>query len=119
MYPDPTTTMKISPGQRGGEEREVRQRMSSLRKIENFCCSYDPEETDDMLCKLLSALREDNFLGLDQVDKENLLDYIEALEELLPAVDEINKYLATLAGQVRTFQDHLDHRRIIASMRLM
>jgi hypothetical protein len=111
--------MKISYEQRDKRDYLIRQRMSSLRKMENFCHSYDSGEADEMLSRLLAVLRAGSFLNLDQADKESMLDYIEALEELLPAVDEVNRFLTTLIRSGESYQDRLQGRRFVASLKVL
>ena len=93
---------------------------ATLRKLGNFCSSYTLLKSDELLCRSLTALIGGNYAGLSNFSKERLLDYFEALEEVLPALYELQEHLEKPMEQEEdegTFRDEVSAKHIYASFK--
>lgn len=66
---------------------------SALIGLRKFCTSYSLRKSDEMLCRSLATLISGNYNTLSNLTKIPLLNYFEALEELLPVLYELQEYL--------------------------
>lgn len=93
---------------------------AALRKLGNFCSAYTLRKSDELLCRSLTAMIGGNYAGLSNFSKERLLDYFEALEELLPALYELQEWQAgpqNQDGEENTFPDKVSENHIYASFK--
>ncbi|MDP2335120.1 MAG: hypothetical protein Q8N05_01475 [Bacteroidota bacterium] len=93
---------------------------AALRKLGNFCSSYTLRKSDELLCRSLTALIGSNYAGLSNFTKERLLDYFEALEEVLPALYELQKPLEkpeTQEENERIYRDEVSAKDMYASFK--
>jgi len=88
---------------------------SPLYKLVDFCHCYDPEEIEELLCRLLAALVGGNYATLDSLAKERLLYYFEALGEVLPALHEILRHI-TASG--RSEREDEIYRKLVGGRQL-
>ena len=72
---------------------------AAIRKLGNFCSSYTLRKSDELLSHSLTTLIAGNYASLSNLSKEHLLDYFEALEEVLPVLYELQKLLEKPRGQ--------------------
>lgn len=64
----------------------------NLRNLNNFLTSYTIQESTQLLNQAFDQVTEGiNYANLNDSSKEQMLDFLESLEELLPAVYEIYK----------------------------
>jgi len=65
----------------------------ALRRLRNFCTSYSLSKSDELLSHVQGTVIEGNYGSLSELSKGHLLDYMEALEEVLPALYELQEHL--------------------------
>lgn len=62
------------------------------RHLRNFLSSYTLHESSQLLNQVSDHVTEGiHYVALDKSHKEELLDFLEGLEELLPAVYELHE----------------------------
>lgn len=64
----------------------------AIRRLRNFCVSYSLNKSDELLSNVQGTVIEGNYAYLSELSKEQLLDYLEALEEVLPALYELQEH---------------------------
>ena len=72
------------------DAKESAQLREAFRAVRNFCSTYSRSDIEEMLNLYHRAL-SDNLADADSESKEHILDFFETLEELLPAVYEIEQ----------------------------
>ena len=90
------------------------------RKLGNFFSTYTLLKSDELLCRSLTVMIGGNYAGLSNFSKERLLDYFEALEEVLPALYELQEKLTgpqNQEGEENTFPDKVSENHIYASFK--
>ena len=70
----------------------------AIRRLRNFCTSYNLKKSEDLLADIESSLISGNYASLNDINKDDLRDYLEALEEVLPALYELQKHF-DVSGQ--------------------
>ncbi len=93
---------------------------TALRSIQHFCSTYTLLKSDELLCRSLTALIGGNYAGLSNFTKERLMDYFEALEELLPALYELQEHLSKPVEPEEdegTYRDEVSAKHIYASFK--
>lgn len=65
----------------------------AIRRLRNFCTSYSLEKNDELLSNVFNTIIKGNYAHLNDLSKEHILDYLEALEEALPALYELQEPL--------------------------
>lgn len=64
----------------------------AMRHLNNFLCSYTLPESTKMLNLVFDHVTEDiHYAASNNSGKEQMLDFLEALEEMLPAVYELHE----------------------------
>lgn len=94
--------------------------LTPLQKVAHFCHNYNLKETDELLCRLLAVLIGENYASQSNLTKNRLLDYFEALEEVLPALYELQeklKHVQNQEGMEDTYQDQVSTKDIFASFK--
>ncbi|MDP3467553.1 MAG: hypothetical protein Q8S11_04430 [Daejeonella sp.] len=90
------------------------------QKVAHFCHNYTLKETDELLCCMLAVLIGENYSTLSNLAKKRLLDYFEALEEVLPALYELQeklKHVQNQDGKEDTYQDQVSTNDLFASFK--
>lgn len=64
----------------------------ATRNLNNFLSSYTLQESTELLNQVYGQVTEAINAPQRNLRKENILDFLEALEELLPAVYELHKW---------------------------
>ena len=73
------------------------QRLTAARgKLAVFCYSFNREDIKEMQCRLRRAINRHE--DTDKLGKERLLDYLEALEVVLPVLHEIHRDIISPKG---------------------
>lgn len=93
---------------------------TAIRSLRNFCTSYTFRKSDELLCRSLTALIGGNYTGLSNFTKEQLMDYFEALEEVLPALYELQEHLnkpVEPEEDEETYRDEVSAKHIYASFK--
>lgn len=93
---------------------------AAFRKLGNFCSTYTLLKSDELLCRSLTALIGGNYAGLSNFTKERLMDYFEALEEVLPALYELQEHLNKPEEPEEdegTYRDEVSAKHIYASFK--
>lgn len=70
---------------------------AALRSLRNFCTSL--KQSDELHCLSLTALISGEFSKMSPESREQILDYFEALEDLLPALYELDQSLNNTGNQ--------------------
>ncbi|HQS05854.1 MAG: hypothetical protein B7X86_13940 [Sphingobacteriales bacterium 17-39-43] len=63
----------------------------TTRCLNNFLSSYTLQESTEMLSQVYNHIEGVHFSAINNSKKEQVLDFLEALEELLPAVYELHE----------------------------
>jgi len=90
----------------------------ALRKIANFCDSYKSEDINELCSTLMAALIGQKYSDYSSRTKERLLDYFEAMEEVLPALHDLHNHLISVnkkTGEQVTYEQQIAYRRLIVS----
>ncbi len=87
--------MKQRTSHRANGKSDKQSPITARQKLGNFCYSYSPEENDEMLGQLFSIIKQEDQAHPDLSSQERLLNYIESLEEVLPALYAIRAELDT------------------------
>lgn len=93
---------------------------TAMRSLRNFCTSYTLRKSDELLCRSLTTLISGNYASLSNITKKHLLDYFEALEEVLPALYELQeklKHVQNQEGMEDTYQDQVSTKDLFASFK--
>lgn len=93
---------------------------SALRSLRNFCASYTLRKSDELLCRSLTTLIGGNYAVMSNLTKKHLLDYFEALEEVLPALYELQeklKHVQNHEGVEDIYQDQVSSKDLFASFK--
>lgn len=61
------------------------------QKLDNFCSIYSQRESDELLSWVLVTVIGGNYAEQSDSNKRRILDFMEALEELLPEVYKLNE----------------------------
>lgn len=101
------------------EEFDQEKWLSTLRILNNFCSSYNHSDTDALLKRLLSALIGGNYHQMNSFSKERLLNYFEAIEEVIPHLYELNSHFKSLTsiGDELTDENNVVYRRLFATLK--
>lgn len=78
----------------GSKTNEENISKSALQGLRKFCTSYTLKKSDELLSRSLVTLIGGNYAALNNLSKENLLNYFEALEEILPVLYELQENLS-------------------------
>ena len=71
----------------------------ALRNLNNFLFSHTLPESTELLNQVIDHISEGiHYVALNDDNKEQMLDFLESLEELLPAVYELCKWEDPLKG---------------------
>lgn len=65
------------------------------QKLDNFCSTYSQHESDELLSWVLVTFIGGKYAELSESNKERILDFMEALEELLSEVYILNEEQAS------------------------
>lgn len=93
---------------------------SVLRGLRKFCTSYTLKKSDELLSRSLVTLIGGNYTALSNLSKENLLNYFEALEEILPVLYELQEHLnqtEILEEKEGIYQDQVSSKDLFASFK--
>lgn len=93
---------------------------TELRKLGDFCATYTFIESDELLCRSVATLIGRNYDKLSNFSKERLLNFFEALEEVLPALYEIHEKLKQVQNQKEKegiYQDLVSSKDLFASFK--
>ncbi len=93
---------------------------SAIRSLRNFCTSYSLRKSDELLCRSLTTLISGNYSALSNLTKIHLLDYFEALEEVLPALYVLQEKLKNVQLQedmADIYPDHVSSKDLFASLK--
>lgn len=93
---------------------------TAMRSLRNFCTSYTLRKSDELLCRSLTTLIGGNYPVLSNLTKKHLLDYFEALEEVLPALYELQeklKHVQNQEGVEDIYQDQVSTKDLFASFK--
>ena len=63
----------------------------ATRHLNNFLSSYTLHESTEMLSQAYNHIEDIQYSTNDNSKKEQVLDFLEALEELLPTIYELHK----------------------------
>lgn len=63
----------------------------ATRHLNNFLSSYTLQESTEMLNQVYNHIEDIHYITNDNSKKEQVLGFLEALEELLPTVYELHK----------------------------
>lgn len=66
-----------------------------LSKVATFCKSYSLRESQELFCRATITLARGDFQKIHDRKKAMILDYFEALQDLLPAIYELRYQLET------------------------
>ena len=70
---------------------------AALRSLRNFCTSL--KQSDELHCLSFTALISGEFSKMKSESRVQILDYFEAIEELLPALYQLNQSLNNTGNQ--------------------
>ncbi|HQT58873.1 hypothetical protein [Daejeonella sp.] len=90
------------------------------QKVAHFCQNYTLKENDELLCRMLAVLIGENYSTLSNLTKKRLIDYLEALEEVLPALFELQERLKNVQNQKDqedTYQNQVSAKDLFASFK--
>ena len=93
---------------------------AAFQNLRNFCSSYNLMEADEMLCRVFTVMLGGNYSKQSMHSKEHLLDYFEALEEVLPALYELQeklKHVQNQEGKEDIYQDQVSTKDLFASFK--
>jgi len=88
---------------------------TELRKLGDFCATYTFIESDELLCRSVATLIGRNYDKLSNFSKERLLNFFEALEEVLPALYELQEHLNKPIGDEGMYRDEVSAKQIYAA----
>jgi len=100
--------------------KEKKLMKTAMRSLRNFCTSYTLRKSDELLCRSLTTLISGNYASLSNITKKHLLDYFEALEEVLPALYELQeklKHVQNQEGKEDIYQDQVSTNDLFASFK--
>lgn len=63
----------------------------TTRHLNNFLSSYTLQESTEILSHMYKQIEDIQYSTNDNSKKEQLLDFLEALEELLPTIYDLHK----------------------------
>lgn len=112
--------MKLEPKYPAEEDQYAIKCSAALRKLANFCNSYKKEEIEDLSSSLLIALIGQNYSNYTNPTKERLLDYFEAMEEVLPALYELHDHIRSLSQadmNQLTYEQETAYRSFFSSLK--
>lgn len=90
------------------------------RRLRNFCSTYNLTQADEMLCRVFTVLLGGNYSKQSNGSRQKLLDYFEALEEVLPAIFELHDTLQKTEnqeGEEDIYQAEVSSQNIYASFK--
>ncbi len=93
---------------------------AAFQNLRNFCSSYNFMEADEMLSRVFTVMLGGCYSKQSMHNRKRLLDYFEALEEVLPAIYELQEQLAgpqNQEGEENTFPDKVSENHIYASFK--
>ena len=93
---------------------------SNLSKLGNFCSSYNFMEADEMLSRVFTIMLGGCYSKQSMHNRKRLLDYFEALEEVLPAIYDLQEKLKQVQnqeGEEDTYQDQVSSKDLFASFK--
>ncbi len=112
--------MKLNPKRSLKENPDAMKCSTALRKLANFCNTYKPADIDNLSSRLFGAVVGQNYSKYPNRTKARILDYFEAMEEVLPALYDLHDHLLKLskyAGEQATYEQQIAYRRLIASLK--
>lgn len=93
---------------------------AAFRKLGNFCSSYNFMEADEMLSRVFTVMLGGCYSKQSMHSRKRLLDYFEALEEVMPAIYDLQEKLKQVQnqeGEENTFPDKVSENHIYASFK--
>ena len=93
---------------------------SNLSKLGNFCSSYNFMEADEMLSRVFTIMLGGCYSKQSMHNRKRLLDYFEALEEVLPAIYDLQEKLKQVQnqeGEEDIYQDQVSSKDLFASFK--
>lgn len=108
--------MKHNPECNPGPQKQE----TALQNLRNFCSSYNFMEADEMLCHVFTVMLGGSYSKQSNLSRKRLLDYFEALEEVLPAIYELQEKLKQVEnqeGEEDTYQDQVLSKVLFASFK--
>ena len=112
--------MTLSKNDPSNDDQDAIKCCAALRKLANFCNSYKPDEIDDLSSDLLMALVGQNYSNYTNRTKERLLDYFEAVEEVLPALFDLHDHIRLFGEsgpQRTTFDQETAYRNLFSLLK--
>ncbi|HEY1061648.1 MAG TPA: hypothetical protein VGE44_08175 [Daejeonella sp.] len=91
-----------------------------FQNLRNFCSSYSLIEADEMLCRAFTVMLGGGYSKQSLHNKKRLLDYFEALEEVLPALYELQeklKHVQNQEGKEDIYQNQVSTKDLFASFK--
>ena len=108
--------MKHNPECNPGPQKQE----AALQNLRNFCSSYNFMEADEMLCRVFTVMLGGSYSKQSMHSRKRLLEYFEALEEVLPAIYELQEKLKQVQnqeGEEDTYQDQVLSKVLFASFK--
>lgn len=93
---------------------------AAFQKLGNFCSSYKLTKADEMLCRIFTVMLAGNYSKQSNFNRKRFLDYLEELEEVLPALYELQQVQKSgqdEAGLEHTYQDEVASQNLYASFK--
>lgn len=112
--------MTLSNSDPSNDDQDAIKCDAALRKLANFCNSYKPDEIDDLNSDLLIALVGQNYSNYTNRTKERLLDFFEAVEEVLPALFDLHDHIRSISEgmpQRTTFEQEIAYRNLFSLLK--
>lgn len=91
-----------------------------LRSLQHFCAVYNFCSGNVQLNRLFSTIVCGNYSGITYSEKAQMLNYFLALEELLPALYELQEHLnqpEAKIGDESTYEDEVSAKDMFASFK--
>ena len=93
---------------------------AAFQNLRNFCSSYNFMEADEMLSRVFTVMLGGSYSNQSNYSRKRLLEYFEALEEVLPAIYELQEKLKQVEnqeGEEDIYQDQVSSKDIFASFK--
>ena len=93
---------------------------AAFQNLRNFCSSYNFMEADEMLSRVFTVMLGGSYSKQSMHSRKRLLEYFEALEEVLPAIYELQEKLKQVQnqeGEEDTYQDQVLSKVLFASFK--